>query len=125
MKAPVAVKMPNFEFAAKKRTSGPISSTSLRTGLSCAFCAAMGVSIPQSYHGAGKIPRGEWRKIVHALADTDEMDGQSEFFSNRHQNAATRSPVELGHHQPGDACNLTENLYLTERVLADRRIEHK
>jgi len=41
MKAPVAAKMPNFAFAAKKRTSGPISSASLRAGLSCFCCPTM------------------------------------------------------------------------------------
>src|SRR5262249_50696938 len=89
------------------------------------FARPWAFSISQSYHGARKIPRGEWRKIIHALTDADEMHRQPKFFSNRHQNAAPRSPIELGHHQPSYACGLAENLHLTERVLTNRRIEHK
>src|SRR5437868_3618303 len=53
------------------------------------------------------------------------MNRQTEFGCKRDQNAATRGAVELGHHQTGDASDLTENLRLAERVLADRCIEYE
>ena len=43
----------------------------------------------------------------------------------RHQNAAARGAVKLGHHQAGDAGGLQERLDLRQRVLADGGVEHQ
>ncbi len=53
------------------------------------------------------------------------MHRQAELGRDRHQNAAARGAVELGHHQAGDARGLAENLDLAERVLPDGGIEHQ
>src|SRR5450830_1913963 len=103
MKAPHATKIPKRALTAKNSTSGPMSSTSLRMGLSC-FFSAMVLSYLrlQPNYGARKITRGEGGKIFHALADADEMHRQAEAGGNRHQDAAARGAVELGHHQTGN-----------------------
>ena len=121
--------MPKRALAAKNSTSGPMSSTSLRMGSSC-FLSGF-VSVMRFYQESspttarGKIPRGERRKIVDALADADEMHRQAEARGKRHQNAAARAAVELGHHQAGDARGLAENLDLADRVLPDGGVEHQ
>ena len=43
----------------------------------------------------------------------------------RHQDAAARGAVELGHHQPGDARDAGELGGLRQRVLPDGRVEHQ
>src|ERR1039458_7020557 len=120
MKAPVAAKMPNFELAAKNSTSGPMSSTSLRMGLSC-FLSAIIIfnSRIQPNYGAREIARGERAEILDALTDADEMHRQAEAGGDRHQDAAARGAVELGHDQSRDARDLAEDVDLAERVLAD------
>src|SRR5438045_2749462 len=50
-----------------------------------------------------KIPRGEGCEIVDAFTDADKVHRQFEFLRQRHQNAAARGAVELGHHQAGNA----------------------
>src|SRR6516162_5682393 len=71
----------------------------------------------------GKIPRREWRQIVHALADADEMHRNLEFRGDGDQDAAARGAVELGHDQTGDADDLAENLNLRQRILPDGGVE--
>src|SRR5512139_2167043 len=117
--------MPNFEFAAKNKTSGPISSTSFSTGLSCFFFADMTSSISEPYHGARKIARGEWCEIIHTFADTDKVHRQSESCGNGYKDSTARGAVELGHHQAGDPGGLAENLHLAERVLTHGGIENE
>ena len=79
----------------------------------------------QPHHRPREIARGERRQIVDALADADEMHRQAELGGDRHQDAAARGAVELGHDQSGDARDLAENLDLAERVLPDGRVEHQ
>src|SRR5450631_4049360 len=126
MKAPVAAKIPKRELTAKNSTSGPRSSTSLSTGLSCFFSAMVAfISGIQPNDGPCEIACSEGAEILDALADADEMHGQPELGGDRHQNAAVRGAVELGHHQARDARDFAEDLDLIERVLADGRVEHQ
>ena len=46
-------------------------------------------------------------------------------FGDGDQNAALGRAVELGHHQAGDAGGVAEGFDLSQRVLADGRVEHE
>ena len=72
-----------------------------------------------------EIARGERREVVDPLADTDEMHRQSVFFRQRHQNAAPRGSVELGHHEASDPCRTMKRLDLRQRILSHRGIQHQ
>ena len=49
----------------------------------------------------GEIPRHERLEVVDPLADPDAMHRQPKSFRDRHQDAAARRAVELGHREPG------------------------
>ena len=53
------------------------------------------------------------------------MHRQGEFVGDRHQDAAARRAVELGHHEAGDARDAAEDLDLAQRILPDRGVEHE
>src|SRR6056297_1881612 len=65
-----------------------------------------------------EIARGKRIEIVDALADADIMHRQGELVGQRHEDAAARRAVELGHDEAGYAGGLAEDLDLRERVLA-------
>src|SRR6187455_3313822 len=123
--------MPSLAFTRKNSTSGPRSRASLSSGLSWAFSVMDNVyraGLSLSFHPGnrpGEIARGERRQILDALANADEMHGQAKPCGERHQDAAARGAVELGHHQPGDARDLLEDLHLRQRVLPDGGVEHE
>src|SRR6476659_6302690 len=73
----------------------------------------------------GKITRGEGCEIVEALTDADEVYRQFMLFGQRHQDAAARGAIELGHHQSGNAGGAMKCLDLRQRVLSNRSIEHQ
>src|SRR6185437_5525064 len=115
MKAPVAAKIPNFALAAKNSTSGPMSSTSLRMGLSFFLSGIIFViSGIQPNDGAGEIARGEGREVIDAFADANVMHRQAESRGDRNQDAAARGAVELCHHQPRHTRDLAEDVDLAE-----------
>src|SRR3954468_15297658 len=99
MKAPVATNRLNFALATKKTISGPSSVASLNSG--CGVVLFMSAFNP--CNRLRKIARRERRKVIDALADADEMHRQFVLFGQRHQDAAPRGAVELGHHEAGDA----------------------
>src|SRR6185312_2417641 len=76
-------------------------------------------------NGLRKVSGGEWREILDALADADEMHRKPVLFRQRHQDAATRGAVELSHHQPRDARRTMKRLHLRQRILSHRGIEHQ
>src|SRR6185437_3457023 len=125
--------MPILALMAKNSTSGPISSVSLRMGLSFCFsdivsfifaalrgfvsrvCSAPlraalrpGTRTPslQPHYRPGEIARGEWCQVVDTLADADEVHRQFEAVGDGDEDAAARGAVELGHDEPGDAGGL-------------------
>ena len=53
------------------------------------------------------------------------MHRQAELLGDRHQDAAARGAVELGHDEAGDAGDLAEDLDLAERVLPDGGVQHQ
>ena len=59
------------------------------------------------------------------LANADRVDRQAEFFGCRHEHAAARGAIELGHDEAGDARGLAEHLDLRQCVLAHRGVEHQ
>src|ERR1700694_3670472 len=112
MNAAVAAKMPQRELAMKNSIRGPSSSTSLSAGWMGGLADACTewfdiVSSPNSPLHAGdrggEIARHERLEIVDPLPDPDEMHRQPKSFRDRHQNAAARRAVELGHGKPGHA----------------------
>src|SRR5580700_5482155 len=134
MKVAVATKMSNRELAKKNSSSGPRSRASLRNGLSfcgsvvmatlswTAWCSAARPRTQsgiQPDDGAGEIVGREWRQILDALADADEVHRHGEFLGDGDENAAAGGAVELGHDQAGDADRFAENVHLGERVLPD------
>src|ERR1700753_900463 len=106
MNAPVATNSWNLALATKKTTSGTSWGASLNSG--CGWGLFMSAFNPCDR--LCEIPRGERREIVDPLANTDEMHRQFVFFGQRHQNAAARGAVELGHHQTGYPCGAMECL---------------
>src|SRR5262249_18394048 len=112
MKVAVATKIPERALARKNSSSGPSSRVILSAGwifgLADASAGRFEIdSIPcsllQAGDRGGKIARDERLEIVYSLADPDEMHWQPESFGDRHQNAAARRAVELGHGKPGHA----------------------
>src|SRR3546814_17541746 len=67
------------------------------------------------------LVRIERPEILDRLAHADRVDRQPELLRRRHQHAAARGAVELGHHQPGHACGFLEHLDLAERILPGDR----
>src|SRR5215211_851180 len=141
MKIAVAGKMPQRALPTKKRTSGPMSSASLRAGWSCGFLS-MAVStqrLPRCHflnsvragsglqpsNRLGKVTRLEWREVIHAFADANEVNGQAMLLGDCDQNAAARAAVELGHGEPRDTGNAGKLLDLRQCVLADGGVEHQ
>src|SRR5580700_1723825 len=113
MNTPVPVKIPQRALAAKNKTSGPSSSASFRSGLSCRFSfIGARFSSRQARNGAGEITRGERLQIVNPFADADEMHRQAESRRDGDQDATARGAVELGHREPGDAGRAFEHLDL-------------
>src|SRR6266568_5788259 len=135
MNAAVAAKMPQREFATKNRTSGPRSSPSLSSGWIGGFLTdactkwfdidCFPSSPLHAGDGSGEIARHEWLEIIDPLADSDAMHRQPKSFRDRHQDAAARRAVELGHHEPGHAGGFREFLDLGQRILADGGVEHE
>src|SRR6266568_8800258 len=134
MNAAVAAKMPQREFATKNRTSGPRSSPSLSSGwmggLADAFTewfdiVSSPISPLHAGDGGGEIARHERLEIIDPLADSDAMHRQPKSFRDRHQDAAARRAVELGHHEPGHAGGFREFIDLGQRILADGGVEHE
>src|SRR3954447_1269809 len=144
MKAPVATNRLALALATKNTSSGPSSVASLNSG--CGWVLSI-VSL-HFYSGhdlirkpvptfrdhalaldpcdrVGEIPGGEWRQVVDAFADADEMHRQFELLRQRHQNAAARGAVELGHHQARNASGTMKCLDLRQRILSHRGIEHQ
>src|SRR5882757_8251293 len=121
MKAPVATNRLNLALATKKIISGPSSVASLNSG--CGVVLFMSAFNP--CNRLREIPRGERREVVDALADADEMHRQFVLFRQRHQDAAARGAVELGHDQAGHARCTMKRLDLRQRVLSHRGIEHQ
>ena len=74
----------------------------------------------------GRVPgRTRVDEIVLALAESDELDRQTELGADREHDAATRRPVELGEHDPGHPDRLGELSRLHETVLPGGRVEHQ
>src|ERR1700756_3688246 len=108
MKAAVAGKMPKRLLAKMKITSGPRSSASLTSGLSLGFPGIVMLhpwrrraSCGGPRDRGGEILRREGAEIVDAFADADEVHRDAVLGGDRHQDAAARGAVELGHHQAG------------------------
>ena len=53
------------------------------------------------------------------------MHRQFVFLRQRHQNAAARGAVEFRHHQARDPCGTMKCLYLRQRILSHRGVEHE
>src|SRR3990170_4440232 len=70
-----------------------------------------------------EVLRIERLEIVETFADG--VDGKLEALGDGHKDAAARRAVELGHHDPGDARDLLEDLDLIERVLPGGGVEHE
>src|SRR3954454_5045415 len=143
MKAPVAMNKLPLALATKNTKSGPSSVASLNSG--CGWVLSI-VSLHfwfghdlvrkpvptfrdhalfNSCNRIGEIPRGERREILDAFADADEVHRQFEFLRQRHQDAAARGAVELGHHEARDASGTMKCLDLRQRILSHRGIEYQ
>src|SRR3990170_3233281 len=72
-----------------------------------------------------EVLRIERLEIIETFADADGVDGKLEALGDGHKDAAARRAVELGHHDPGDARDLLEDLDLIERVLPGGGVEHE
>src|SRR5216684_1766551 len=124
MNAAVAAKMPQRELATKNRISGPRSSPSLSSGWMGGFAGACIDAFPMDFSpnsrlhardGGGEITRHERLEVVDPLADPDAMYRQPKSFRDRHQDAAERRAVELGHHESGHAGDFREFLDLDRK----------
>ena len=135
------------ELATKNSSSGPRSSASLRPGLSCGFrhgCVCVVHARSRSVDACASLIRRSTRITVSipaiALAKSLAANGARSSMpsptpmkctgrpilrGDRHQDAAARGAVELGHDEAGDARDLAEHLDLRQRVLADRGVEHQ
>ena len=71
------------------------------------------------------LPQIGKAKIVDTFADADEMHRQLMFLRQRHQNAAARGAVDLGHHDDGDAGDAMKSLNFRPRVLSDGGLHNK
>src|ERR1700753_3434689 len=125
MKAPVATNRLNLALATKNTNSGPSSVASLNSGCGWVLSIMRPSKLFDPGDRLGKIPRGEWREIVDAFANADEMHRQFMFFRERDQNAAARGAVKLCHDKTGHAGGAVKCLNLRQCVLAHRRIEHQ
>src|SRR3989304_2612320 len=66
-----------------------------------------------------EVLRIERLEIIETFADADGVDGKLEPLGDGHKDAPARRAVELGHHDPGDARDLLEDLALIERAGSD------
>src|SRR5947209_11406903 len=108
MNAPVATNKLNFALATKNTISGPSSVASLNSGCGC----FLSMSGSNSCDRLREISRGEWREIIDAFTDTNEMHRQLVPLRKRDQDAAPRGSVELGHDKARDPCDTMKRLDL-------------
>src|SRR3954447_2186686 len=121
MKAPVATNRLNLALATKNTNSGPSSVASLNSG-----CGVfLFIRSLYSCDRLRKVACREWREILDAFADADEVYRQFVLFRQRHQDAAACGAVKLGHHKAGDARGTLECFDLRQRILPNGRIEHQ
>ena len=64
-------------------------------------------------------------KIVWALAESDELDGYTQFALHLDDDAALRGPVQLGQYDARHVDNFSEDPRLGQAVLPSGRIKHE
>src|SRR5579871_757280 len=143
MKAPVATNRWNLALTAKNTKSGPASVASLKSGCGWvlsitkpsirsppAGCPALvgqdkSKSRVDPCNRPREISRSERGKILHTLADADEVHRQLVLLRQGDEDAAARSAVKLGHHQTRDSRRTMKRFHLRQRILSHRGIEHQ
>src|SRR6202021_1253117 len=77
-------------------------------------------SAEDGVHERGRV---EWRQVIRALAEADQLDRHAELALHGDDDAALGGAVELGEHDAGDVDRLGEDPALPEPVLPGGRVQ--
>eukprot|EP00955_Chlamydomonas_euryale_P011732 126195-Chlamydomonas_euryale.AAC.6 len=109
-----AARNPSSVKSADAHALGPATRATCRVGLSrvCALPASL-VRVEERLHVCCWVER---LKVVDALAHAHKLDGDAELVDDRHDGAAARRAVELGHDDASERNGLVELARLVEHV---------